>query len=121
MPARPRSMADPPLRRKISGDTYPSGTQFMATRGSAFSVPVAEFAKALLSRSEVGPRAQVTADQVAQLLPGTATVIYVIEDLANPVWTRKAIAGEVTVAGTVEFTAGTLGTLAENPEDPAEG
>jgi RND family efflux transporter MFP subunit len=93
----------------------------MATRGSAFAVPVAEFATALLSRSEVGPRAQVTAEQVAQLLPGTAAVVYVIEDLANPAWTRKAIAGEVTVSATVEFTAGTLGTLTENSEDPAEG
>src|ERR1700733_9893325 len=91
----------------------------MATRGSAFAVPVAEFATALLSRSEVGPRAQVTAEQVAQLLPGTAAVVYVIEDLANPAWTRKAIAGEVTVSTTVEFSGGTLGTLTESPADSA--
>src|SRR5271166_3236491 len=86
----------------------------MATRRPAFAVPVAEFAAALLARPEVGPRAQVTAEQVAQLLPGTAVVVYIIEDLANPSWTRKAIAGEVTVSGTMEFGAGTLGTMAEN-------
>jgi RND family efflux transporter MFP subunit len=86
----------------------------MATRGSLFAVPVVEFAAALLARPEVGPRAQVTADRVAQLLPGTAVVVYIIEDLDHPAWTRKAIAGEVEVGGTMEFSAGTLGTLAEN-------
>jgi RND family efflux transporter MFP subunit len=86
----------------------------MATQKSKFAFPVAEFATALLARPEVGPRAQVTAEQVVQLLPGTAVVVYIIEELENPVWTRKAIAGEVEVGGTMEFGAGTLGTLAEN-------
>jgi RND family efflux transporter MFP subunit len=85
----------------------------MATRKSAFEVPLAEFAAALLARAEVGPRAQVTAEQVAQLLPGTAVVVYLIEDLDNPAWTAKAIAGEVTVGQTMEFGAGTLGAVAE--------
>ena len=39
----------------------------MASQRSAFAVPVLEFAAALLSRAEVGPRAKVTADQVAEL------------------------------------------------------
>jgi RND family efflux transporter MFP subunit len=86
----------------------------MATQKSKFAVPVAEFAAALLARPEVGPRAQVTAEQVAQLLPGTAVVVYIIEELDHPVWTRKAITGEVEVGGTMEFGAGPLGTLAEN-------
>ena len=86
----------------------------MATQRSAFAVPVVEFAAALLSRSEVGSRAQVTAEQVAQLLPGTAVVVYIIEDLDNPAWTCKAIAGEVEVGGPTEFSAGTLGAVAEN-------
>ena len=85
----------------------------MATRKSAFEVPLAEFAAALLARAEVGPRAQVTAEQVAQLLPGTAVVVYLIEDLDNPAWTAKAIAGEVTVGQTMEFGTGTLGAVAE--------
>lgn len=86
----------------------------MATQRSEFTVPVAEFAAALLARSEVSPRAQVTAEQIAQLLPGTAVVVYIIEDLDNPAWTRKAIAGDVEVGGTLEFSAGTLGMLAQN-------
>ena len=86
----------------------------MATQRSEFTVPVAEFAAALLARPEVGPRAQVTAEQVAQLLSGTAVVVYIIEDLDNPAWTRKAIAGEVEVGGVLEFGAGTLGAVAEN-------
>jgi len=85
----------------------------MATRRPAFVVPIAEFAAALLARPEVSPRAQVTAQQIAQLLPGTAVVVYIIEDLDNPAWTRKAVAGDVTVAQTIEFIAGTLGTVAE--------
>ena len=86
----------------------------MATQRSASAVPVAEFAAALLSRAEVGPRAAVTAAQVAQLLPGTAAVVYIVEDLDNPAWTQKAIAGDVEVTGVLEFDAGTLGAVAES-------
>lgn len=86
----------------------------MATQRSEFAVPVAEFAAALLARPEVGRRAQVTAEQVTQLMPGIAVVVYIIEDLENPAWTHKAVAGEVEVGGTMEFSAGTLGTVAEN-------
>jgi RND family efflux transporter MFP subunit len=86
----------------------------MATRESLFAVPVAEFAAALLARPEVGPRAQATAEQVAQLLPGTAVVVYIVEDSDNPAWTRKAIAGEVEVSSTLEFSVGTLGAVARN-------
>jgi len=86
----------------------------MASQRSVFAVPVAEFAAALLSRAEVGPRAQVTAEQVAELLPGIAVVVYMIEDLENPAWTPKAIAGDVEVGEVPKFEAGTLGTVAEN-------
>ena len=86
----------------------------MAAQKSEFAVSVAAFATALLARPEVGPRAQVTAEHVAQLLAGTAVVVYIIEDLDNPAWTRKAIAGEIEVAGTLEFSTGTLGAVAEN-------
>src|SRR5580704_3454546 len=86
----------------------------MATQRSVFAVPVAEFAAALLARPEVGPRAQATAEQVAQLLPGVAVIVYVIEDGDKPAWTRKAIAGDISVTKTMEFNAGTLGTVAEN-------
>jgi RND family efflux transporter MFP subunit len=86
----------------------------VATQRSTFALPVADFAAALLSRAEVGPRAQVTAAQVAQLMPGAAVVVYLIEDLDNPAWTRKAIAGEVEVGGALDFEAGTLGAVAES-------
>ncbi len=86
----------------------------MATQRSEFTVPVAEFAAALLARPEVSLRAQVTAEQVVQLLPDTAVVVYIIEDPDNPAWTRKAIAGEIEVGATMEFSGGTLGALAEN-------
>jgi RND family efflux transporter MFP subunit len=92
---------------------YP-GAPFMATQKSEFTVPVADFAAALLARAEVNPRARITAEQVAQLLPGTAVVVYLLEDLDNPAWTRKAIVGEVEVRATLEFSTGTLGALAEN-------
>jgi RND family efflux transporter MFP subunit len=56
----------------------------------------------------------VTAEQITQLLPGTAVVVYIIEDLDNPAWTCKAIAGEVEVGTTLEFGVGTLGAVTEN-------
>jgi RND family efflux transporter MFP subunit len=88
----------------------------MATQRSEFAVPVAEFAAALLARPEVGPRAQVTAEQVAQLLPGTAVVVYTIENQDQPSWTPKATAGEISVAEELEFNSGTLGVVAETKE-----
>lgn len=86
----------------------------MATRRPGFAVPVAEFAASLLAHQDVGPRARVIADQVAQLLPESAVAVYVIEDRAHPAWTPKATAGEITVADVTEFHTGTLGSLAEN-------
>ncbi len=88
----------------------------MATRRSEFAVPVAEFAAALLARPEVAARSQVIAEQVAQLLPADAVVVYVIEDQQDPSWTPKATFGEITVARGMEFENGTLGTVAESRE-----
>lgn len=80
---------------------------------SIFAFPVAEFAATLLARQEVIPRAQAIADQTAELLEGTAVVVYVVTDPAKPSWTPKATAGEVAVTETLEFDTGMLGTLAE--------
>ncbi len=85
----------------------------MATQRSEFAVPVAEFAAALLARPEVSRRSQATAEQVARLLPGTAAVVYVVEEQENPAWVPKATAGEIAVAGGMEFNAGTLGVVAD--------
>jgi RND family efflux transporter MFP subunit len=86
----------------------------MASRRPSFAVPVAPFAAALLAQQEVGPRAQVIADQIAELLPGVAVVVYVIEDQQNPTWTPKATVGEINVGDVVESDSGTLGAVAAN-------
>jgi RND family efflux transporter MFP subunit len=86
----------------------------MANRKSTLAFPVAEFAAGLLARQEVIPRAQVTANQVAELFPGTGLVVYVIEDQDNPAWTPKAAAGEISVTEVMEFSEGTLGAVAES-------
>jgi len=86
----------------------------MATKGPELAIPVAEFAAALLATQEVVPRAQVTADQVAELLPGIAVVVYVVEDQESPAWRAKATAGEIAVAAAIEFREGTLGVVADS-------
>ena len=88
----------------------------MATRRQTSAVPVAEIAIALLAQPEVIPRARVIADQVAAILPGAAAVVYVIPEQDNPEWTPKATAGEVTVGEVSDFSAGTLGVVAESRE-----
>jgi len=86
----------------------------MTTQRSELVTPVAEFATALLARQEVMPRAEVTADRVAELFPGAAVVVYVIESQESPAWTVKGTAGEINVAGAIEFHAGPLGAVARN-------
>ena len=86
----------------------------MATRRARLAVPVAKFATALLSQQEVGLRSEVIAEQVAELLPGIAVVVYVIEDQEAPVWAPKVTAGEIAVGHVMEFHSGTLGALARN-------
>lgn len=83
---------------------------------SAFAVDVAEFAATLLAQQEVAPRAQAVANKVSELLPDIAVVVYVITDQERPIWTAKAIAGDITVPETVEFETGTLGAVAEKRE-----
>lgn len=84
----------------------------MATGRPALSVPVSEIAAALLGVPEVGPRAQVIADRVCEMLPESAAVVYIIEDSDSPVWNPRAVAGDIQSASTVEFESGILGELA---------
>src|SRR5579863_1264270 len=86
----------------------------MARRASIFSFPVSEFAAGLIAQREVGPRAQLTAEQTAQLFPDTSVVVYVIPDQENPVWAAKSSVGEIAVAAETDFHRGTLGALAES-------
>lgn len=89
----------------------------MATHRPSFAVPLADFAATLLAQRELAPRAQATAEQVFALLPGSAVVVYVVDDQASPCWNARGIAGEIALAErTVEFGAGTLGQLAERRE-----
>jgi RND family efflux transporter MFP subunit len=88
----------------------------MLTGWPAVAVPVNEIASALLAVSEVASRAQVIADRVCQVLPGSAAVVYVIEDHDDPSWKVKATAGDIQAAEVVELNAGTLGRLASRQE-----
>jgi RND family efflux transporter MFP subunit len=87
----------------------------MPSHRSVFAFPVAEFAAALLAKQEVIPRAQMIADKAAELLAGTAVVIYVVTDPENPSWTPKATSGEIaTAVETLEFESGNLGAAAQS-------
>jgi RND family efflux transporter MFP subunit len=83
-------------------------------RRARFAVPVARFATALLSQQEVGPRAEAIADQVSELLPGVAVIVYVIEKQDDPTWLGRAVAGEVAAAHVMKLSAGGLGALLES-------
>jgi RND family efflux transporter MFP subunit len=85
----------------------------MATQRPGFEIPLLDFAAGLLLQREAGQRAQLVAEQVAQLAGGDV-VVYVIEDQEDPSWTAKAVVGEIAVEHSrVDFGAGALGTLAE--------
>ena len=86
----------------------------MATPSASFAVPLAEFAAALLAERELTPRARLIAEQIAPMFPGSAVVLYVIEDQDAPAWTPKATNGEIALhESRIEFDHGTLSRLAE--------
>jgi len=78
------------------------------------AVDVATLSAQLLENREVIPRARILARAVTELLPGTATNVYLLgESEGQPVWVSQASAGEVTVADTaVPLEQGALGTVA---------
>lgn len=87
----------------------------MPTKIPISAVRLNEFAAALLAQREVVPRARLTADRVAQLIPDSAVVVYAIVDRKDPFWTLKASAGEIVLgAEEVEFEAGTLGVVSKS-------
>ena len=55
----------------------------MATQRPGFAVPLTEFAAALLAERELGPRAHLTAQQVAEIFPGMGVVVYALEEGAE--------------------------------------
>ncbi len=82
----------------------------MATQSPGFTISYAELASALLSSSEVAPRARLIAQQVAGIVPGTAIVVYVMDEEGR--WEPKATEGEVAfMEAVIQQDAGTLGAL----------
>jgi RND family efflux transporter MFP subunit len=89
----------------------------MASQVPGFATSFTELAMALLSSSEVVPRARLIAQQVAELAPGSGVVVYVLDRSGDPVWAPKATAGEVAFEqAAIAFDAGTLGALGEKKE-----
>ena len=86
----------------------------MATQRPAFSAPLTEYAASLLAERELAPRSSIAALQVQELLPGTSVQVYVIEDQDAPVWSLKAVRGEVSPEREVAFDHGILGILASS-------
>ena len=84
----------------------------MATE-PVFSVPLIDFAAALLSERELTARARIIVRQVSELLPGSAVAVFVLEDQQFPAWRLKAYIGDISLEGEVPIDSGTLGRLAE--------
>ena len=89
----------------------------MASQVPDFATSFTELAMALLSASEVVPRARLIAQQVAELVPGSGVVVYTLEGGEEPFWTPRATAGEVAFEEpAIALDSGTLGTLSEKQE-----
>src|ERR1039458_7701673 len=77
----------------------------------------ARLLSAMLRERESAPRAALLAQQAAELVPGGAAIVYVLnsgDDTVPSTWTAKATAGEITLDDpTVPAESGTLGTLAQ--------
>lgn len=81
---------------------------------SAAVFPSSEIGAALLAELEIGPRARIVAAHVAEMVPGSAVVVFAVEDAGAPVWVAKAMVGDLTVDGSpIALDAGTLGAVAE--------
>ena len=76
----------------------------------------ARFLSALLQEREVQPRAVLLAQQIIEMFPGSAAVVYLLETDSNDNttrWSSKAVAGEVHLDDEgVPLESGTLGLLA---------
>jgi len=84
----------------------------VATQRPAFSASLTEYAASLLAERELAPRAAITAQQILEILPGTSVQVYAIEDQGSPVWSLKAVKGEVSPEREVAYDHGILGIMA---------
>ena len=75
----------------------------------------ARFLSALLQEREVQPRAFLLAQQITEILPGAAAVVYLLEEHEGMTrWSPKAVAGDIHLDDDViPIDSGTLGLLAK--------
>jgi RND family efflux transporter MFP subunit len=90
----------------------------MAIQSSGLSLSIAALSARLLEEREVSPRARITAQILAEALPGSAVNVYAVAPLPEgDAWTVMATAGEAaTPEATVPLQTGTLGILARDPK-----
>jgi RND family efflux transporter MFP subunit len=75
---------------------------------------VDDFSAALLAELESGARARVTALNVSGLVPGSAVLVYLVDDTESA-WTLKASSGPISAGrGAIPLDSGTLGALARD-------
>src|SRR5579862_3899995 len=73
----------------------------------------ARFLSALLQEHELQPRGFLLAQQIIEILPGAAAVVYLLEQDKAPHWAAKAVAGDLQLDNEViPIDSGTLGLLA---------
>jgi RND family efflux transporter MFP subunit len=85
----------------------------MPIQSSGLTLNIAALSARLLEEHEVFPRTRITAQTIAEALPGSAVNIYAVTALAEGnVWTAMASAGEAAVPeATIPLGSGTLGIL----------
>ena len=80
----------------------------------------ARFLSALLQEREVQPRASLLAQQIVEILPGAAAVVYLLEHdehEGNVRWSPKAVAGDIHLDdAAIPMESGTLGQLARESQ-----
>jgi len=90
----------------------------MAIQSSGLSLSMAALSARLLEKHEPIPRARITAQSLAEAIPGSAVNVYAVTPLPDgDVWTVMVTAGEVAAPeATTPLQTGTLGILARDPK-----
>jgi RND family efflux transporter MFP subunit len=90
----------------------------MTLTGSNLDRSIATFAARLLKVNETVARARVIAQTASEFLPGSTSIVYVLEeDESGQFWSALATVGDGAEPDRrVEASSGTLGSLLENPQ-----
>lgn len=90
----------------------------MAIQSSGLSLNMAALSARLLEEREASPRARITAQIIAEALPGSAVNVYAVAPLPEgDVWAVMATAGEAAAPeATIPLQTGTLGILVRDPK-----